>query len=153
MSKRGWIVLIMVSLSLGQTMGKETDSETKGEVMKALEKTVHQFRQAMLENDLPELDRILSADYVGHNVYGGTEDRRAVLEAYQPGHVALHTFLVSEQHIELRGAVGIVRGSGNIAGTFQGQSFAHRVRFIDLFILESGVWRCFFSQSTEMVSQ
>lgn len=114
-------------------------------------KAFEAVRDALLSCDTESLRDLYAEDYRSHTVRGEVEGREAVLDAYQPGGVRLEIFEVEDLAAEVFGNVGILTGLGSISGSFEKTAFRHRVRFVDIYLWRNGRWRCYFSQSTEIV--
>ena len=116
----------------------------------ALLSVFHRFRHALFTCDTEALDALLARDYRGYNLRGEMEDRTVVLGAYGPGGVELTDFDVSELGIEVFSEVGILTGKGYVAGTWQGQSWSHHLRFCDIYVHREASWQLLLSHATPM---
>ena len=120
------------------------------EPMDTFKRTCEQIKLALLGNDTKSLGELYGDDFIGHNIYGGVENKQEILEAFQPNAVRLTQYKIHDDHFEIRGSVGIHRGKGSISGVFQGDTFEHQVRFVDLYANEGSGWKFVFSQATEI---
>jgi ketosteroid isomerase-like protein len=114
----------------------------------ALMATFHEFQDALFASDVEALDRILAQDYRGYNLRGDLEGREVVLGAYAPGGVSLETFEVRDLQVDVIGEVGIFTGTGYIAGSYDGESWEHHLRFCDIYVDRSGAWKLLLSHAT-----
>jgi len=110
--------------------------------------TFQEFRDALFASDVGVLDRILAEDYRGYNLRGELEGREVVLGAYAPGVVSLDKFEVRELQVDLFEDVGIFTGMGYIAGSYDGESWEHYVRFCDIYVDRKGAWKLLLSHAT-----
>jgi hypothetical protein len=112
--------------------------------------TFYAFQNALLSNNIEELDRLLAPDYRGYSIRGELEGRQAVLDAWGPGGVSMDESSYENLEVEIRGDVGIVTGNGFVAGTFQGEGWQHHLHFCDLYLKIGGGWQVFLSHSVEI---
>ncbi|MGD2123578.1 MAG: nuclear transport factor 2 family protein [Gemmatimonadota bacterium] len=110
----------------------------------------HRFQNALLANDVGELDRLLAPDYRGFSLRGELETRDAVLKAWQPGGVSMDESSYTDLRGEVRGPVGIVTGYGYVAGTFAGQRWEHHLHFCDLYTKSEEGWQIFLAHAVEV---
>ncbi|MGW8266538.1 MAG: nuclear transport factor 2 family protein [Longimicrobiales bacterium] len=108
------------------------------------------FRDALFACDTETLDALMAEGYRSYNLRGEEEDRNVVLAAYRPGGVTLTDFEVSELRIEVFSEVGVLTGRGFVAGTWEGQSWSHHLRFCDIYVAREGSWQILLSQATPM---
>lgn len=112
----------------------------------------HRFQQALLSNDVEELDRLLAQDYRGYSLRGELEAREAVLEAWKPGGITMDEFDYEELFADVRGNVGILTGNGFVGGSSQGARWQHHLHFCDLYEKTPEGWKIFLSHSVEIGS-
>jgi len=74
-----------------------------------------------------------------------------MVQAYGAGGVTLDEFEVVE--VEARGWPGTVllEGVATLSGHWQDQTFAHTLRFLDVYTLRDDRWLLIASQSTDIV--
>ncbi|MGV8040372.1 MAG: nuclear transport factor 2 family protein [Thermoanaerobaculaceae bacterium] len=106
---------------------------------------------ALASNDLAALTRLYADDYRGHGVRGEVEDRDLLLATYAPGGVQQYRMADVELEFEVHGGVGVVSGRGLVSGSFAGTPFAHRVRFLEVYLWRDARWQCHRAQCTEIV--
>jgi ketosteroid isomerase-like protein len=109
------------------------------------------IRQAMLDNDALTLGRYVAEDYCGSDAGGRPHGREEYLAAYGPGGVALAAFDVSDIHTKAWTDTVLVMGIAVIQGTYQGQHFEHRARFLDAYRQQDDTWRLVASSVTDVV--
>jgi hypothetical protein len=119
-------------------------------VEEELQRAARAIRKALLENDTGALRRLVAEDYRGVDPRGGESGRDVMLVAYAPGGVRLDTYETSDVTARVLGEVGLMRGIGVLHGTFGPEAFAHRVRFLDVYVRQHGGWRLLTSQVTEI---
>jgi len=108
------------------------------------------IRKALMSNDVSSLGMLFAHDYRGFNLRGGVDSRDLILQVYQPGNVTLDTFDVEDIRVEVVGDVGMVTGCGYLHGSYDGETWEHHLRFLDIFVNREGRWLYFLSQATEI---
>jgi hypothetical protein len=112
--------------------------------------TSETIRRAMIDHDVETLVRYVAEDYRGSDAGGRLHDRELMLSAYGPGGVTLDLFEVDQ--LEARGwaETTLLEGIARISGRWQDQSFAHNLRFLDVYVRRDGRWQLVASQSTDI---
>jgi len=88
-------------------------------------------------------DTLTYIDFDGSVMNKGEYIQDVTKTAYQADHLYDEGLTVT-----VYGNAAVVTGIYRETGTTKGKSYVHRVRFIDTWIKQSGVWRCVASQST-----
>lgn len=109
------------------------------------------IRTCLMSNDVSLLKTLFAHDYRGFNLRGGVDNRDLIIQAYQPGCVRLDTFDVEDLQVEVIGDVGMVTGQGYLHGSYEGETWEHNIRFLDIFINRKNRWLYYLSQATEIV--
>jgi hypothetical protein len=111
------------------------------------------IRRAMIANDAEALRRHVAVDYRGSDAGGAVHTRDQMVAAYGPGGVVLELFEVDR--VEARGwsDTALVEGVARISGGWQDQTFAHTLRFLDVFARRENRWVLVASQSTDIVAE
>jgi len=112
--------------------------------------TFNDIRDALCKPDPETLRSLIAEDYRGFDLGGGVERRSTILDFYKPGGAVLDVFEVDGIEVHVFGEVGIVTGSGRIAGRYGGDIFDHRMRFCDIYVQRGSKWLLFFTQGTEV---
>jgi len=108
------------------------------------------FRDALMSNDVEQLDRLMADDYMGFDPLGNPQDKALSMAAYQPGVATLDRYDAEDVNTRIVGEVGIITGKGYIHGMYAGGEFAHNVRFLDMYVMRDGRWQLYLSQVTEL---
>lgn len=117
---------------------------------RSLLQTFERLREALFASDTDALREMLAGDYRGFDPRGQPQDREMTLAAYQPGAVRLTRYEVGDVDARVMGEVGVLTGTGDLAGTWGAIGFAHRVRFLDLYVRRDGRWQLWLSQVTPL---
>jgi hypothetical protein len=111
----------------------------------------HRIRSAMLRNDAAVLAAHVAEDYRGSDAGGRAHGRQLMLSAYGPGGVKLDAFEVSEVETRSWADTVLVTGVARIGGSYQLETFAHTLRFLDVYARRDGRWQLLASQATDIV--
>ena len=99
------------------------------------------LRTAMLSSDIEALDRLIDDRllFVGPDgaVYGKQDD----LELYRAGATRITRIDVQEMSVETHGPTVVTTLMANIAGSFKGQAFAGRCRYLRVWLQSAQGWR------------
>jgi len=110
------------------------------------------LKKVLKECDGQKLNTIIADDYRGISIYGTTETKENIIGTFKPEMMDITEYLIEEAQYEVFGEIGIVSGRGNIAGSYNGYGFRHKVVFTDIFKFTKTGWIYFKSQSTEIKS-
>lgn len=113
----------------------------------------NRFRDALMACDTATLDELLADDYRGYSLRGEAEGREVILDAYRPGVTSLEQWEVSDLEVAVFPPVGIVTGTGYVAGNWKGIPWSHDLRFCDIFLKRDGDWCLYLSQATPIDSE
>jgi hypothetical protein len=108
------------------------------------------LREALLECNQYKLNEIISDDYQGFGLNGTIEDKKLILQTYQPGSINISQYLVEDVICEVSDTFGIITGKGKIEGRYGNYEFQHEVLFTDIFKLINNRWQYYKSQVTEI---
>jgi hypothetical protein len=112
-----------------------------------------QLRKALFEGDRDALTRLMAEDYRGYDPKGRLQDRKGTLEAYGPDLVKLEKYDVRDLETTVIGDVGVITGLGYICGRYAGITFAHDLRFLDLYRRGGKGWQLYISQVTPLETE
>ncbi len=101
------------------------NQEIKAEI-KACEE---QLKQAMLESDISELDKLLGPDLIFTNHLGQVMTKQDDLEAHKSGMLKIKEITLSDNKIRIVGDIVIVSVQAKIVGVFAGEESENNFRF------------------------
>ena len=120
------------------------------EVLLKLEK---EFAQAIVKNDVDAIARFLADDWVIVDPDGGIVDRARFLGVIKAGTLTHQKMESDDVTVRVYGNTAIVTGLTTSEGKFMGQPFTTHERATDVFVNQSGEWRCVFSQLTRFAKE
>jgi ketosteroid isomerase-like protein len=135
------LVLLAAAIAVGAG-GAEAASAPRD----ALIRVEQSWVEALERRDAAAVGAILSDDFVDTSYRGERRNRRQALEGLASTSRADTTQLLSDLDVRLYGSVGIVTGVNTVTG--RNPDFTVRVRFTDVFVRRSGVWKAVSAQET-----
>jgi ketosteroid isomerase-like protein len=119
------------------------------EQIEALEK---QWQQAMLDDDIPTLDKLLSEDYLGIEPNGEVVTKAQQLDHMRTRQFAFSKIETSDVKIKLVGQVAIVTSLALVNGVMDGDHLQGSYRYTRIYQrLASGTWRVTNFEATPAV--
>ena len=113
-----------------------------------LAKAAHDYDAAQVSCDAKELQRLLADDYVLQNSSGAVQDKKSfIADQTAPGY-SLKPFKIEEPVEKVMGDVALLGGVATLNGTSEGQPYAVRLRFMDVWQKRGGRWQVVFTQAT-----
>jgi hypothetical protein len=119
---------------------------------KALLAVFEELKEAQIESNVNNLEKLISDDYQGFSLNGTIESKEIILQAFKPGSISLSDYSVEDLNIEVSNSFGIITGKGRIEGRYGEYEFRHEVLFTDIFKFINDSWQYYRSQVTEIRS-
>jgi ketosteroid isomerase-like protein len=102
----------------------------------------HEWQRAVLADDIPAMDKLLSEDYLGINATGEVLTKTQQLDHMREGKLMLSKLDISETKIKLVGNIAIVTCLANVEGTSDDSPLQGAYRYTRIYQrLAGGVWR------------
>jgi ketosteroid isomerase-like protein len=144
-----FVLLCMVSpaaFALG--MAKKHHRQHWKEQITALEQ---QWRTAMMTNDLPMLDKLLSDDYVGISMSGQISTKTMQMDRMRSTNLNITKLDLSGVQIKLLGRVAIVTSLADVVGTNDGKPIEGHFRYTRVYQrVGSGGWKTTNFEATRL---
>jgi hypothetical protein len=108
-------------------------------------------RAAHLHNDAVQLDSILADDFVDVGANGVHRTKQQNVEETRTGAIQWTRLAVSNEQIRVfDSTAAVVTGEQDAAGTYQGQPFARKTRYLRMYLKRDGRWQNVAAQSALM---
>ena len=107
-----------------------------------------QFQQAVKENDVVTMDRILADDFVLITGRGKVFTKSALLEEARNGSMVYEHQEDSHQTVRAWGDMAVITALLWAKGTNAGKPFDYQLWFSDVYMRTSNGWRYIFGQSS-----
>ena len=122
-----------------------------GQWKQQIEALEQQWRSAMLTNDLQQLDKLLSDDYVGISLFGQISTKSMQMDRLRSSKLSITRLDLSDVKVKLLGRVAIVTSLADVAGTSDGNPIAGRFRYTRVYQrVSSGAWKITNFEATRL---
>lgn len=109
---------------------------------KGLRDTIARWDDALANNNLAEMEKYMSADWVIVGTGGGITSREDFLASIKSGDVVHSRMTTDETRIKVYGDTAVVIARGISEGTYKGQFFSLHEWSANVFIWKDGGWVC-----------
>ena len=116
--------------------------------MKVVEDLDIQYQQAVKNNDVATMDRILADDFVLVTSKGDVHTKADLLKESGNGTVKYEHQEDSKRTVRIWGDTAVVTALLWEKGTEKGQSFDYKLWFSDVYVRTSGGWKYVFGQAS-----
>lgn len=107
-----------------------------------------QFQQAVKENDVKTMDRILADNFILVTGRGKVFTKNDLLEEARSGRMVYEQQDDSLQTVRIWGDLAVISALLRAKGTNTGKPFDYQIWFSDTYLRTSNGWRCVFGQSS-----
>jgi len=106
------------------------------------------FNEAMVSNDVAQISRCITDEWLLVTPERGPISREVILEAIRSGRLTHATMTKVALHAQVSGDFAWVTGRGQNTGTFLGQPMSADEWITDVYQRREGVWRCVLTHLT-----
>jgi hypothetical protein len=107
-----------------------------------------QLAQAMLQNDIDVLDRLLSDDLVFSGPDGVMVSKAQDLALHRAGDIIFTTYEIDELLVQFYDPIEIAHVKVTLAGNFKGEAFAGDFRYLRIYLKKDEQWQIIGGQIT-----
>jgi ketosteroid isomerase-like protein len=136
------IVILMSSLSNSSSATTAADDETR---VAALDK---EYQEAVKNNDVTTMDRILADDFVLVTGLGKTYSKKDLLDEARSKRTTYEHQEDSQQKVRVWGDTAIVTALLWAKGNEDGKAFDYKLWFSDVYLKTEKGWRYVFAQAS-----
>jgi ketosteroid isomerase-like protein len=108
---------------------------------KEIEQLEMDWRQASLNNDVPELDHLLADDYLGISANGTLETKGDVLAARRSGATKMTQLDLGNFKIRIYGDTAVVNSKADVIGKNGDRDISGRYRYTRVYKYRDGQWK------------
>jgi ketosteroid isomerase-like protein len=112
-----------------------------------------EFSHAMVHNDVEEVGQFLADDWIIIDPDGGIIDKAQFLGVIKSGALTHEMMESHDTRVRIYGDTAIVTTLTSTKGKFNGEGFTTQERATDVFVKQSGRWRCALSQLTRFAKK
>jgi len=120
-----------------------------GEDEQALYQLERDWADASMKKDAGALDRILAADFVGHDE-SATRNKQQTLNSLKSDPTQIESGALSEMKAVVFGDTAVVHGLWTQKSSSRGKDTSGRNRWTDTFVKRDGRWQCVGSYSVQV---
>ncbi|MEM8890177.1 MAG: nuclear transport factor 2 family protein [Bacteroidota bacterium] len=111
-----------------------------------------ELRAAMLQADIPQLEKLIHEKLIFHIPTGELISKEMDLENYRSGKMQLQRLECKGQRLEIHEDTAIVSVEVDMSGSFEGNAFAGKFRFLRVWKKASGNWQVIAGGSSPLSS-
>jgi len=113
----------------------------KPNVHKEIEVLEDQWRQAILTNNVSQMDHLLADDYIGITSNGTVETKAQDLAQRRAGTVKITELDLSDMHVRLYGDTAVVTSKAQLEGTNGASDISGEYRYTRVYTQRLGQWK------------
>ena len=135
--------------SMASTMGSKRDRDSEKEILEVESK----FGEAMIQNDVEAIGRILSDDWIIIDPEGGVVDKSRFLDVIRSG--ALKHEAMDSEDIRVRtySNTATVTAVTHTRTKYLGKEFTTHERATDVFVKKDERWQCVLTHLTTLTKK
>ena len=119
-------------------------------VHKEIEGMEQQWRQALVTNNVGEMDRLLADDYLGITSNGTLETKPQALALRRAGTVRITRLDLSDMHVRVYGDTAVVTSQAQLEGTNGASDISGQYRYTRVYNRRLGQWRIVSFEASRM---
>ena len=118
------------------------------ELKRYFQKIEDNFNQAVISNNVTEIKKCISADWVLVDSQGGIIPQEGFFNVVEQGSLTHSTMTKEILRVKVYGDIALVTGRGQNTGTWQGQPLAADEWITDVYKKENDKWLCVLTHLT-----
>ena len=122
----------------------------KSEIHKEIEALEQQWRQATIDNNVSELDRLLADDYVGITSNGTVETKKEAVDQRAAGTVRITKLDLTDTHVRVYGDTAVVTSLADLVGTNGATDISGKYRYTRVYNRRLGQWKIVSFEASRM---
>jgi ketosteroid isomerase-like protein len=124
----------------------------KGEIHKQIEALEQQWQQAILNNNVAEMNRLLADDYIGISSNGIVENKDQELAQRRAGTVRINSLDITDVHVRVYadGQIAVVTSLADLQGTNGATDISGQYRYTRVYNLRHGQWQIVSFEASRM---
>ncbi len=110
-------------------------------IHKEIEALEQQWRQAVIQNDVTQMDHLLADDYMGISANGTVETKPQVLALRKAGTVRIKTLELNDLKVRIYGDTAVVTSKADLEGTNGQSDISGNYRYTRVYNKRYGQWK------------
>ena len=119
-----------------------------GEIERQILQLEEERRQALLQRDIPTLDRLIADDYIETSPNGTIRNKSQNIKDLKAGNAKLDYLNFSNLKVRVNGNTAVVTGVVTRKGSVQGKEFSGQARYTRVYVKRDGRWQAVVAHST-----
>ncbi|HEX4037459.1 MAG TPA: nuclear transport factor 2 family protein [Acidobacteriaceae bacterium] len=113
----------------------------KGEIHKEIEALEQQWQQAIVSNNVTEMNRLLADDYIGISSNGTVENKDQALAQRRAGTVRITKLDLNDTRVRVYGDTAVVTSVAQLEGSNGDTDISGHYRYTRVYTRRRGEWR------------
>jgi ketosteroid isomerase-like protein len=122
----------------------------KGEIHKVIESLEEQWRQATVNNNIGEMNRLLADDYVGITSNGTVENKQQALAQRSAGTIRISKLEITDTHVRVYGDTAVVTSQAQLEGSNGTSDISGQYRYTRVYNRRLGQWKIVSFEASRM---
>ena len=122
----------------------------KGEIHKEIETLEEQWRQATVNNNIGEMNRLLAEDYVGITSNGTVENKQQAIAQRSAGTIRILKLDITDTHVRVYGDTAVVTSQAQVQGTNGTSDISGQYRYTRVYNRRLGQWKIVSFEASRM---
>lgn len=119
-------------------------------VHKEIEALEQEWRQALVTNNVTEMDRLLADDYIGITSNGTVENKAQALAQRRAGTVRITRLDLSDMHVRIYGDTAVVTSVADLVGSNGDSDISGQYRYTRVYSRRLGQWKIVSFEASRM---
>jgi ketosteroid isomerase-like protein len=119
-------------------------------IHKEIEALEMQWRQAVISNDVNQMDHLLADDYIGISATGTVETKAQALAQRKAGTVRISQLDLTDLKVRVYGDTAVVTSQANLQGTNGQSNIGGNYRYTRVYNRRLGQWRIVSFEASRM---
>lgn len=117
---------------------------------KEIEALEQQWREAIVTNNVNQMDRLLADDYIGITSNGTVETKAQDLAQRRAGTVRITKLTLSDMHVRIYGDTAVVTSQAQLEGTNGASDISGKYRYTRVYTRRLGQWKIVSFEASRM---
>lgn len=113
----------------------------KSEIHKQIEALEQQWRNALVTNNVGQMDHLLADDYIGITSNGTVETKTQALDQRRAGTVRITKLDLTDTHVRVYGDTAVVTSLADLEGTNGASNISGEYRYTRVYARRLGQWK------------
>ncbi|MGB7136578.1 MAG: nuclear transport factor 2 family protein [Acidobacteriaceae bacterium] len=122
----------------------------KGEIHKEIEALEQQWQQAIVTNNVAEMNRLLADDYIGISSNGTVENKDQALAQRRAGTVRITNLDLNDTHVRVYGDTAVVTSVAQVQGSNGDTDISGKYRYTRVYTRRRGEWKIVSFEASRM---